>query len=1042
MNGSTPKQSARDLLAEAHPALVGLSHWIHANPELGYEETLAAGWVAEWLATAGFDVQTGIAGMETALSGTIGPGPFHVVICAEYDALPAVGHACGHNVIAAASVGAAIALAAVAEQLGLRVTLLGTPAEEGGGGKLQLIQAGAFDGVHAALMVHPGPEDVAEPSIIAVQQLEVAYTGREAHASAYPEEGVNAADAMVIAQAAIGLLRQQLQTSDRVHGIVTRGGEAPNIIPAHTTARFMTRAATRERLTELTARVRRCFEAGALATGAELSFEEGVAYAQMKHDPDLRALYVRNAEELGRTFDPNATLVASTDMGDVSHVVPSIHPIIGIHSRPAVNHQPDFAAAAVSEAADQAIFDGALALAWTVIDAAQDVALRERLTSETWAPLVLDVQEAEPATEETLELTSEATPEMADAYVVVDEYVVVPIADEATSDADAAASGEAPGSTEMTDAFSTDSWSAAMSDPWAEPAAEAVNAPVAENDDWANPVVDAAPAAGATYEWTESPKEAVAEPEPAGAEPTETSAWAEPTETAAWVEPTEASAWAEPTQAVSDAEPTEAAAEARSEEAWSEFSSNSGAPETVAEAAEAAPDQGSEHQAAEPVAQAETSTQSAAESNPEMEWVTDPVTEPVTEPVAEATPEYRWFQPTTIEATTYVEATTEAAATEYEWSGPATEAVAEPVEAAAESEPVAEHQWSEPATEAVAESTEYTKNDWMEQATEAIAEPLEAAAESEPVAEPDPVYEWMQPTENERVPVEAVAETESVEPVQEPTPEYQWMNTSDTEAESVEAVAESEPVAEPELVVALAETTESASEYAWMQPIDAVAEPEPVEAVAEPEHVADADPVEAVQSDGTPFDSWAQPSADALEAAALNGHSGEWHDHESVSEPAEHHADASAAPAAEASGDAWAEPVAEATHQPAADTWTQPAADAWGEPVAEIHAEGANANANANGNGNGHGNGFEWHEPAEAETEASPVEGEPDPDHQHARSWSAEHALWETAFADALAELDTRPTPVEAWRSTASSEDAPHWGGAEAQSWDEAARVD
>jgi amidohydrolase len=384
MNGSLLKQSARDRLAGAHPDLIGLSHSIHANPELGYEETLAAGLVAGRLETAGFDVRRGIGGMDTAISGGYGPGPFHVVICAEYDALPVVGHACGHNVIAAAAVGAAMALAAVTDQLGLRVTLLGTPAEEGGGGKIRLIQAGAFGGVHAALMVHPGAEDVAEPSIIAAQQLEIAYMGREAHAAAYPEEGINAADAIVIAQAAIGLLRQQLQTGDRVHGIVTSGGEAPNIIPAHTSARFMTRAATRERLTELTARVRRCFEAGALATGAELSFEEGVAYAQMSHDQDLVALYVRNAEGLGRRFEAGATLTISTDMGDVSHVVPSIHPIIGIASRPAVNHQPGFTAAAASAAADQAIFDGALALAWTVIDAAQDPALRERLTEDTW----------------------------------------------------------------------------------------------------------------------------------------------------------------------------------------------------------------------------------------------------------------------------------------------------------------------------------------------------------------------------------------------------------------------------------------------------------------------------------------------------------------------------------------------------------------------------------------------------------------------------------------------------------------------------------
>jgi amidohydrolase len=386
MNGSIPKLAARERLAGATGDLIALSRSIHANPELGFEEVLAAGWVAELMAAAGFDVEVGTGGIATALRGTFGPGPLHVAICAEYDALPAIGHACGHNVIAAAAVGAAIALMPVAEPLGLRVTLLGTPAEEGGGGKIQLIAAGALDGVHAALMVHPGPDDVAEPSIIAVQQLEIAYTGREAHASAYPEEGINAADAMVIAQTAIGLLRQQLQVGDRVHGIVTGGGEAPNIIPAHTTARFMTRAATGERLTELTARVRRCFEAGALATGADLLLVEGVAYAEMKHDHDLVAHYVRNAEELGRSFNPDATMMASTDMGDVSQVVPSIHPIIGIDSRPAVNHQPGFTAAAATPAADQAIVDGALALAWTVIDTAQDGALRARLIDERLPP--------------------------------------------------------------------------------------------------------------------------------------------------------------------------------------------------------------------------------------------------------------------------------------------------------------------------------------------------------------------------------------------------------------------------------------------------------------------------------------------------------------------------------------------------------------------------------------------------------------------------------------------------------------------------------
>ena len=275
-----------------------------------------------------------------------------------------------------------MALAAVADELDLHVTLFGTPAEEGGGGKIRLIEAGEFDGVHAALMVHPGPDDILEPELVGVRQLTVTYIGREAHAAAYPELGVNAADALTVAQVAIGALRQQISSGDRIHGIVTKGGDAPNIVPAHTTAAFMVRSHTRDGLDDLTERVERCFEAGAIATGCELTIQREVDYLPVIHDPDLVELYARNAEHLGRTFDPNARMVVSTDMGDVSHVVPSIHPIIGIDSRPAVNHQPEFTDAAASPAADQAIFDGALLLALTAIDAAESAVLRARLTGQ------------------------------------------------------------------------------------------------------------------------------------------------------------------------------------------------------------------------------------------------------------------------------------------------------------------------------------------------------------------------------------------------------------------------------------------------------------------------------------------------------------------------------------------------------------------------------------------------------------------------------------------------------------------------------------
>ena len=236
--------------------------------------------------------------------------------------------------------------------LGLRLTVLGTPAEEGGGGKVTLVKDGYFDDVHAALMVHPfAGGDVAEPAIIAVGQLTVTYLGRAAHAAAYPHTGINAADALVIAQTAIGLLRQQLLPTDRVHGIVVHGGDAPNIIPAETRAEFMVRGLTRERMNEVIGLVRRCFEAGALATGCDVEIVEEVPYSDMRHDHELAAVYQRQAEALGRTFGP-ASMQYSTDMGDVSYVVPAIHPNIGIDVDGAVNHQSEFAAACVTPTAD------------------------------------------------------------------------------------------------------------------------------------------------------------------------------------------------------------------------------------------------------------------------------------------------------------------------------------------------------------------------------------------------------------------------------------------------------------------------------------------------------------------------------------------------------------------------------------------------------------------------------------------------------------------------------------------------------------------
>jgi amidohydrolase len=380
------KTGARERFDAARDSLIALSHRIHANPELGFEEEKAAAWLSETLSDGGFAVKQGICDLPTAFVARAGKGPLHIAICAEYDCLPGIGHACGHNIIAAMAVGAGVAAARVADDVGLTVSVIGTPAEEVGdsGGKILLLERGAFKGVHAAMMVHPAPFDVVEMPIIAASMFEVRYTGKEAHASAFPELGINAADALTVAQTAIGLLRQHIKQTDRIHGIVTRGGDAPNVVPAHTAAKYIVRAKTLAELDDIRTKVLRCFEAGALATGAKLEVIGGQKpYAEMRHDQDIAAAYQRNVEALGRTSRVPASSLGraagSTDMGNVSLVLPAIHPAIGINSLPAVNHQPEFTAHCVTEAADKALIDGSIAMAWTAIDLATDTRMRERL---------------------------------------------------------------------------------------------------------------------------------------------------------------------------------------------------------------------------------------------------------------------------------------------------------------------------------------------------------------------------------------------------------------------------------------------------------------------------------------------------------------------------------------------------------------------------------------------------------------------------------------------------------------------------------------
>lgn len=352
--------------------LIDVSHQIHARPELGFEERFAHDLLAGALEGAGVATTRHAYGQETGFAARAGTeGPTVAVLC-EYDALPDVGHACGHNVIAAAGLGAGLAAAALADELGGRVVVLGTPAEEGGGGKVLMARRGAFEGVDAALMVHPADADLATMDAIAVQPCSVTYHGVAAHAAAFPHLGRNALDAAILGYVNVAALRQHIGPEERIHGIITRGGERPNVVPALATADWYVRAATIDALAPLQARFEACLAAGAAAAGCEMEIAwSDPAYADLVGNAPMIELYAANAATLGRTVavpTPERRVVGSTDMGNVSHLVPSIHPMIQAAPAGVGIHTPEFAAHAASPLGDQAVLDGAKAMAMTVAD--------------------------------------------------------------------------------------------------------------------------------------------------------------------------------------------------------------------------------------------------------------------------------------------------------------------------------------------------------------------------------------------------------------------------------------------------------------------------------------------------------------------------------------------------------------------------------------------------------------------------------------------------------------------------------------------------
>ncbi len=381
------KKEVADAVSVLETRLRDVSRYVFSHPELKFEETLASRRLAEELEKDGFRVEAGAAGLPTALRAehpAISDGPT-IAVLAEYDALPDLGHACGHNLIAAAALGAALALGRIKAELPGRLVFLGTPAEEGGGGKVAMIEAGLFRGVDAAMMFHPAPFTTVGHGSLAITEVKVEFRGVAAHASAWPEKGVNALDAVIQTYNGLNALRQHIKDGARVHGIITHGGVKPNIVPDYAAAEFYVRAADTAYRDELLDKLHRCAEGAALATGAALTFSTvSVPYKAMRSNAVLDAAFARNLESLGWSLDvpPGGSFpLGSTDMGDVSQAVPAIHPYLAICDADVAGHSAPFAEASRSERGHKAMMAAAKAMAMTAVD----VFLTPTLVQAAWA---------------------------------------------------------------------------------------------------------------------------------------------------------------------------------------------------------------------------------------------------------------------------------------------------------------------------------------------------------------------------------------------------------------------------------------------------------------------------------------------------------------------------------------------------------------------------------------------------------------------------------------------------------------------------------
>jgi len=385
VEGKELKEKLRAELEIRRSELVRLSLNIHDNPELGFQEVKAASWLSDYLKSNGFSVERNIAGLSTAFRAVYGEGKPKIVVLAEYDALPGIGHGCGHNIIAASAVGAGVASKIVVDNLGGSIIVLGTPGEENFGSKIDMVKAGIFDDVDVAMMVHPSILNIAMERMLASSSLEVEFFGKAAHAAVQPSQGINALEAIILAFNSINSLRQHIKEQARIHGIITDGGEAPNVVPAHSAAKFIIRAPDYAYLEELQGKVLNCFKGASLASGARLEYRWGdKVYAPIKNNVALAKLFSDNLELMGRRLDVFDLQIpfGSSDMGNVSQVVPSMHPMVAIASPKVSLHSPEFASAAASEAGHQGLLDAAKAMAMTMVDVIGRPEVLEKIKQE------------------------------------------------------------------------------------------------------------------------------------------------------------------------------------------------------------------------------------------------------------------------------------------------------------------------------------------------------------------------------------------------------------------------------------------------------------------------------------------------------------------------------------------------------------------------------------------------------------------------------------------------------------------------------------